>query len=118
MMGYWVLFVLACWIGFGVIAAPILPDDQRAFAFTSAIGALFVFAIVESIVKSLQQKKWTRRVAYAPARRELPPVKLSDSLLVDDQLRAFVGSVIDGEPAGAASETPADVKRLYEVLDE
>ncbi len=117
-MGYWVLFVLACWVSFAVIAGPTLPDSQRAFALNSAIGALMVFALVQSIIKSIQQKKWTRRSAYAPARRELPPVKLSDTLLVEDQLRASVGGVSDVGSVDAGPDVSSDVKRLYEVLDE
>lgn len=114
----WIIFVLACWISFAVIAGPTLPDAQRAFALNSAIGALMVFALVQSIIKSVQHKKWTRRIAYAPARRDLPPVKLSDTLLVEDQLQAFVGGVSDEGSTEASPDDSSGVKRLYEVLDE
>jgi hypothetical protein len=117
-MGYWILFVVVCWIGFGVLTPSSVPADLRRAAFNSAAGALLVFAFIESFIKSHQQKKWTRRVAYAPARRDVPLVKLSDSLMVEDHLRAFVSGIGDDEESGKDTAVGPEIKRIYEALDE
>jgi hypothetical protein len=111
-----VLLSLACWIVFLAASAQAGSDAEAALTF-SVVGFVCL-AIAHGITQLATSPAQSSVVPYQAAAAEPAPFKLSDSLLVDEQLRAIgIGDVKPEEPVEVA-ESAREVQRLYAALDD
>jgi hypothetical protein len=119
-MAYWaaLLISIICWLFWGIAASSGLKEEDAVASLGLSIGCFIAFGLIQAMLRRSIASNRAQLILYNARQTDFPVFKPNDSLLVEDQLRALGIGIESDHDFSKVEAIPAEVTRLYEILDE